>query len=79
MPKGFDEEIYQAMMAAKQPADERTRELGALGMSGVGGIMQRGDVTRPVAEMINTNTVPQDADTAAIVQAIMQNQNLLNR
>jgi hypothetical protein len=77
MPGSFDQDIYDALMAAQQPADPRAKQMQALGMSGVGGIMRRGDVTRPVAEMVNTNTVPQTPETAEIVKAILNRENNL--
>jgi hypothetical protein len=36
MPGSFDQDIYDALMAAQQPADPRAKQMQALGMSGVG-------------------------------------------
>jgi hypothetical protein len=88
MPGNFDQDIWDALMRTgpRQPgmtnsprlnrgrtmSSDPAQEMQALGMSGVGGIAQRGDVTPEVAAMIDNGTMPKTQDEADIIRAMMQ-------
>jgi hypothetical protein len=85
--RNFDEEIYDAMMRTgprepgmtnsprlnrgKTMTNDPAQELQALGMSGVGGIAQRGDMPLEQAAMINNGTAPQTTNEADIIRTIL--------